>query len=125
MDRPTVVIIEDAIELAESLEDVFALHGFLVKTVRTAHAGIELALTEKPQLILLDIRLPDYSGYDVYRSIRADAWGATATIMILTATETPDVIAKKIDLPIEAILYKPTTNLQTIVMTAQQLLKGN
>ena len=123
MEQPLILIIEDSIELAESLEDLFTLNGITTHIARSGHEGVAAALSEHPDLILLDIRLPDIDGYQVFNQIRADAWGAGAKIMVLTASESISTIAKNIDLPIEYILFKPSTSLSQILETVQTRLR--
>lgn len=122
MDQPIILIIEDSIELADSLEDLFALHGMISHIARSGQEGIQLALTLHPDLILLDIHLPDIDGYQVFNTLRADAWGASAKILVLTASESIETIAKNIDLPLAHILFKPTTSLIQVLETVKNRL---
>jgi len=107
MEKKSVLIIEDSPYLAESLVDMISLRGYEAIKTSTGTEGIEFALAKKPDLILLDIRLPDIDGYDVYRRIRENEWGAKSKIMVLTASESIENISKNIDLPTELILFKP------------------
>ncbi len=122
MEQPTILVIEDSIELAESLEDLFSLHGIKTIIARSGQDGVRLALTHHPDVILLDIRLPDIDGYQVFKAIRADAWGSTAKILVLTASESIETIAKNIDLPLNYILFKPKTSLNHVLTTVQTRL---
>lgn len=111
----TVLIVEDSVDLAETLNDVLTLHGFTAITAITGGDGLHAALTNHPDLILLDLRLPDMSGYTVYQKLREDAWGKTARVLILTASEALENIAKNIDLPLEYIMFKPDLSIKEIV----------
>jgi DNA-binding response OmpR family regulator len=73
----------------------------------TGREGVAAALQHHPDLILLDIRLPDISGYEVYNQVRATDWGKSVKIMVLTASESIENIAKNIDLPRADVLFKP------------------
>ena len=81
----------------------------------TGRKGVTLALEQQPDLILLDIRLPDINGYEVYRDIRATDWGKTAKIMVLTASESIENIAKNIDLPSKYVLFKPDWSVKQLL----------
>lgn len=113
-EQATILIVEDSIELAESLEDILTLQGMKVIKTRLGYKAIDLALTQHPNLILLDIRLPDTDGYQVYKTIRESTWGKTAKILVITASESIETIANNIDLPLAHIFFKPNTSLSLI-----------
>lgn len=93
MSNPaTILIIEDIAELADSIEDMVTLQGFRALKARNGRDGYELAVTERPDLILLDLRLPDIHGFELLRKLRVDPWGAHARVLVLTASESPDLI---------------------------------
>ena len=114
MKTPTVLVIEDSSYLADSLIDMLDMYGYNPIHCADGKSGIATALEKHPQLILLDIRLPDINGYEVYRQVRASEWGATAKIMVLTASESIDNIAKNIDLPLVDVLFKPDWSMKQL-----------
>ncbi len=115
MSSPTILIVEDSPHLSDSLNDVLQLKGYRTLIARTGNEGIQLALDEHPDLILLDIRLPDINGYEVFNRIRKDPWGATAEVLVLTASESTETIASNISLPTNRILFKPDWGLQELL----------
>lgn len=124
MEKHSVLLVEDSSYLAESVNDALEMHGYNVHVAKNGQAGIDYALEHHPDLIILDIRLPDMSGYDVYNAIRADKWGKNAAITILTASESLDSIAKNINLPIEYVLFKPSQSLTDIIQHVENRLKN-
>jgi DNA-binding response OmpR family regulator len=122
MNKKTVLIIEDSPYLAESLVDMMNIKGHHALVAATGRDGVIKALGEKPDLILLDIRLPDIDGYEVYHTIRKDPWGKKSNIMILTASESAKNIMKNIDLPSEKILFKPEWSAQDLVKKIDSVL---
>jgi len=122
MSNKTILIVEDSPYLSESLVDMIRMRGFEPITASTGKAGVELAINHKPDLILLDIRLPDIDGYEVYRRIRENDWGAEAKIIVLTASESTENISKNINLPPELILFKPEWSVKDLLSKiAEQL----
>lgn len=107
MEKKSVLVIEDSQYLAESLADMLNINGHEAILAPNGREGVELALDKHPDLILLDIRLPDIDGYEVYRKIRQTEWGSKAKVLVLTASESIDNIYKNIDLPRDYILFKP------------------
>ncbi len=114
MEKPIVLVIEDSSYLADSLIDMLDMHNYQPIHCPTGSEGVAAALEYHPDLILLDIRLPDISGYEVYGQIRATEWGQTARIMVLTASESIENIAKNIDLPRSDVLFKPDWSMQQL-----------
>jgi len=115
MQTPTILVIEDSTYLADSLIDMLDMHHYKSLHASTGREGVALALDKQPDLILLDIRLPDINGYEVYRQIRATDWGQTARVMVLTASESIDNIAKNIDLPRKYVLFKPDWSISALM----------
>jgi len=124
MNTYKVLVIEDSPELADSLEDILKLRGYTPLIATTGKQGIDLALEHHPDLILLDIKLPDISGYDVFHTLRKDTWGAKADVMILTASESLENIAKNINLPLEDILFKPEQSVSDLLEKVTRRLNG-
>src|SRR5688500_13250008 len=79
--KGSVLVIDDEPDLRESLETLLAGEGYAVESAATAEAGLR-RLDHKPfDLVLLDVMLPDRSGLDVLREIRA-ADSSLAVLMI-------------------------------------------
>ena len=114
METPTVLVIEDSSYLADSLIDMLDMHNYIPIHCPTGREGVAVALEKHPDLVLLDIRLPDISGYEVYQQIRETDWGKSARIMVLTASESIENIAKNIDLPKNDVLFKPDWSMQQL-----------
>lgn len=115
MEKPTVLVVEDSPYLAESLIDMLTMQDLRAIHSATGREGVTTALSEQPDLILLDIRLPDISGYEVYQQIRQDPWGKDAKIMVLTASESIENIARNIDLPSEYVMFKPDWSIKELM----------
>lgn len=115
MEAKKILIVEDSPALAASLKDALEMHEFEPLVAKNGQEGVSMALEHKPDLILLDIRLPDISGYEVFRQIREDSWGKKARISILTASESLEEISKNVDLPIEYVLFKPDQSLTDLL----------
>jgi DNA-binding response OmpR family regulator len=80
-----ILIVEDERAVARGLEYGLTSEGFTVLWADTGQRALELARSQNPHLILLDIRLPDVSGFDVCRQLRAE--GKRMPILMLTARD--------------------------------------
>ena len=83
MESYRILVIEDDPAIGQSLLDGFRQHGFRPELQKTGSSGVEYAQKYSPHLILLDIRLPDGSGFDVCRQLRS--LGLHQPIIMLTA----------------------------------------
>jgi DNA-binding response OmpR family regulator len=83
MESQRILIIEDDPAIGQSLLDGFQQHGFTAELRKTGAGGVEYAQKQVPHLIVLDIRLPDGSGFDFCRQMRT--LGLHQPIIMLTA----------------------------------------
>lgn len=84
MNQKTVLVVEDEKDIREALADMLRDGLYDVLEAKNGREGVELALARHPDLILLDLLMPEMDGKEAFKRIRADAWGRTARIMILT-----------------------------------------
>lgn len=123
MTSHTILVVEDSPDLADSLYDLLEMNNFTPIIARNGREGLTLALEKKPDLVILDIRLPDIDGYQVYSKIRQDEeWGKTAKVLILTASESIENISKNVDLPIKYVLFKPELSVAELVERIKERL---
>lgn len=78
------LVVDDAPELREAVAAVLAQEGFRVESADSGRAGIELARTCNPELVVLDLSLPDLDGIEVCRELRAFS---DAYVVMLTARD--------------------------------------
>jgi DNA-binding response OmpR family regulator len=80
----TILIVDDD----ESLRDLFTIeleaHGFNVLQAKDGVEGLSQALSKKPDLIVLDMIMPNMDGMAMLRSLREDEWGKNAKVIILS-----------------------------------------
>jgi CheY-like chemotaxis protein len=79
-----VMVVDDNQDVVESCKTLLELSGHRVSTAYTGREALELAENLHPDVILLDIGLPDISGYEVARRVRATSWGANADLIAVT-----------------------------------------
>ncbi len=86
--KSKILIVEDDPDVAEMLNAYFGVQGYEVITVNWGEDGVRAGQTEQPDLVILDIRLPDIDGYEVARQLRDDR--RTENIPIIFLTEKRD-----------------------------------
>jgi DNA-binding response OmpR family regulator len=67
---PTLLVVDDERNVLYALEKGLRADGLRIVTAQTGKAGINLVQCEKPDAVLLDVRLPDLSGLDVLKELR-------------------------------------------------------
>jgi DNA-binding response OmpR family regulator len=82
--KSKILIVEDDLDVAEMLNAYFRVQGYEVFTVNWGEDGIRACQTVHPDLVILDIRLPDIDGYEVARRLRSDRRTADVPIIFLT-----------------------------------------
>jgi PleD family two-component response regulator len=82
--KSKILIVEDDLDVAEMLNAYFRVQGYDVFTVNWGEDGVRAAQTVLPDLMILDIRLPDIDGYEVARRVRSDRRTNEIPIIFLT-----------------------------------------
>ena len=115
-----ILIVEDERAVARGLEYGLKADGFAVLWAGTGQRALELIRTEDPHLILLDIRLPDMSGFDVCRQLRAER--RRQPVLILTARDEELDRVLGLELGADDYVVKPYS-LREIVARVRALLR--
>ena len=82
--KKTILIIEDELPMLKALSDKFTLEGFEILEAKDGAEGLKIAISKKPDLIVLDIFMPVMDGKAMFEKLRQDAWGKTVPVIILT-----------------------------------------
>ena len=82
--KSKILVVEDDQDLAEMLNSYLRVQGYEVLTSHWGEEGIQSAQNERPDLLILDIRLPDIDGFEVARRLRADRKTSKIPIIFLT-----------------------------------------
>lgn len=83
-ERATLLIVEDDLDIADMLNAFFRAQGYTIQTVNWGEDGVRTCLTDTPDLVILDIRLPDIDGFEVARKLRANRRTKDIPIIFLT-----------------------------------------
>ena len=102
---PRILIIEDELPMRTALQDALEAEGYRVLTASNGESGLERALAEKPDLILLDLMMPKLDGYTVCRELRRLA--NPVPILMLTAKGQVEDRVKGLDSGADDYLVKP------------------
>lgn len=121
--QPLILIVEDEIAQAQILQYNLEAEGFTVKHAPTAEEGLLLAKEHTPDLIILDWMLPDMSGIDVCRRIKADAQTREISVIMLTARGTEDDKVRGLNVGADDYIVKPHSIKELIARVRANLRK--
>jgi two-component system, cell cycle response regulator DivK len=85
MAKATILIVEDSLDIAEPLADAFRFEGFEVLQAMNAVQALQIASEHRPNLIFMDIQLPDMDGLAVARTLKSDPTVKHIPIVAMTA----------------------------------------
>ncbi|MGW8144624.1 MAG: response regulator transcription factor [Anaerolineales bacterium] len=120
MASEKILIVEDERAVARGLEYALRNEGYQVLLAETGNDALELSRTKEPDLILLDLRLPDISGFDVCRQLRQE--GKRQPILMLTALDEPVDKVLGLELGADDYVVKPY-DLRELIARIRALLR--
>ena len=100
----TLIVIEDEAQIRRFLRTTLASEGYLVVEAETGKQGLTEAATRKPDLIILDLGLPDMDGVEVVKELRA--WSAVPIVILSARSQESDKISA-LDAGADDYLVKP------------------
>jgi PleD family two-component response regulator len=105
--KPTLLIVEDDLDIADMLNAYFRVQGYEVLTVNWGEDGVRTAQTANPDLVILDIRLPDIDGFEVAHRLRSNRKTQSIPIIFLTEKRERSDRLKGLELQADDYITKP------------------
>lgn len=119
----TVLIVEDNDKNMKLARDVLQAKGYATLEAVNGETGVQMALAHRPDLVLMDIQLPDINGVEAFTRIRAHPDMAHVPVAAFTASVTPSDRSRITDAGFDAFIGKPI-NLKEFLATVQRLTDG-
>ncbi len=105
--RKSILVIDDEEALLKTLKPVLLSHGYSVLTATTGERGLQVARTQQPDLIVLDVILPGIKGREVCTTLKDDGQTKDIPIIFLTAKDSSDDIKAELAAGGTSHLTKP------------------
>ncbi len=119
-----IAIIEDDQAISQMYRFKFEADGYEVETAENGKLGLELVEKMKPDIILLDLMMPEMNGDEMLAKMRAAVWGKNIKVVVLTnrgEQEIPDAV---LDLGVRRLILKADmTPRQVAEVVKQELAK--
>lgn len=107
MTEKTVLIIEDEEDAAELFAEMMRVSGFRVLKTSKSAPALSMIADNKPDVVLLDIMMPEVSGLDILRQMRRDPNLANIPVIVVTAKTMPTDIKNGMEAGASTYLTKP------------------
>lgn len=110
MDQKKVLIVDDELSILVPLKFLLEKNNYRVDLAQSGKDALEKISLSKPDLILLDIMLPDLDGYEIFQMIRENPEWDDIKVIYLSAKNRDVDIAKGLNLGVDAYVTKPFSN---------------
>jgi DNA-binding response OmpR family regulator len=101
-----IAIIEDDQAISQMYRIKFEAENYTVETAENGKLGIELILSMKPDIVLLDLMMPEMNGDEVLQQMRSNPWGKDIKVVVLTNMGEQEISPKIRELGVSAIILK-------------------
>jgi DNA-binding response OmpR family regulator len=106
-EKPKLVIIDDDLDVAEMLDAYFRIQGYDVQSTQRGEDGLRACTNSPPDLVLLDIHLPDTDGYEIARRLRGNYRTGKTPIIFLTELSEREDRLQGLELGADDFITKP------------------
>ena len=120
----TILVIEDSADIRENTAEILELAGFNALTAKNGRQGVDMALKEKPDLIICDIMMPELDGYGVLHLLRKNAETETVPFIFLTAKTERSDFRKGMELGADDYITKPFDDSELLSAVEVRLKKS-
>ncbi len=101
-----IAIVEDDLAIAQMYRMKFEVEGFEVQTAENGLLGLKLIEEMKPDIVLLDLMMPEMNGDEVLDKVRSNDWGKNIPVIILTNLSEQEAPAKLKTLGVKRYIVK-------------------
>jgi DNA-binding response OmpR family regulator len=120
--KKRILLIEDSKSTRLTYKHIFEDAGFDVFEAETGQGGWDLTLAEHPDLVVLDLILPDMHGLEVLKNIRSHVKTRTIPVMVLTTIQEAEEVQRTLSFGASRYVHKGGITPEKIVEIAQDLL---
>lgn len=110
--KSRILVVDDQSLMRDHIQRLLEREGYLLRFAESGHSALNIIETFSPDLVLLDVRLPDIDGYEVCRRIRATAATADLPIIMVTAFDDSDSRLKGLEAGADDFIPKPYDSIE-------------
>lgn len=121
MANPKILVVDDEPDVVMLIERTLKAEGLDVIRAYDGLEALDLAIREKPDLILLDIMMPTMSGYEVCEQIKANPETQQIPVVCLSSAHTPDARAHSLHVGALTFITKPFLTAELVAQVKRHL----
>ena len=121
-DQKRIVVIDDEPAIREALVEMLSVAGFDVSSAQNGKEGLDVVSRQRPDLILLDIMMPEMNGWQVLEALKKDEWSKTVPVIILTNLDGVENVSKAMEQEAYEYVVKGDTELKDILAMVKRKL---
>lgn len=128
MVEPTkrkVLLIDDEVPLLEVMKTNLEIEGYEVVTAMSGEMGLVSAVVDQPDVVILDIMMPDVDGWEICQRIRSDTRTKYIPVIMLTALDETEHVVKGFECGADDYLAKPFENAELFARIKSVLTKAS
>lgn len=115
MEEKVILVADDNEPIRTLYQQALELAGYTVLTADSGAGAADIALSKHPDVILMDILMPDSDGHEAVKRIRLDDWGKHASIIYLTNLSEPENVFKAFEQKPDEYIIKAHTDIKEVV----------
>ncbi|HEX7368134.1 MAG TPA: response regulator [Candidatus Saccharimonadales bacterium] len=119
-----IAIVEDDPAISQMYRFKFEADGFTVETAENGKLGLELAKNMQPDIILLDLMMPEMNGDEMLKRLRATSWGKNTKVVILTNKGEQEIPPEVKSLGVSAVILKADMTPRQVAEIVQKQLQA-
>lgn len=116
-----IYVVDDEPDMVELLATVLKGEGYDVETYTDGRAALARVLEEPPELLLLDLMMPDLDGFELLKLLRLDSRGKHVVVLVVSARTGHRAQLETLQLGANAYIYKPFSPRELVVQVRQLL----
>lgn len=101
-----IAIVEDDVAISQMYRIKFEAEGYEVETAENGKIGLQLIEDMKPDIVLLDLMMPEMNGEEMLKQLRSTSWGKNIKVIILTNMGESEAPASIKEMNVEAFILK-------------------
>jgi len=116
-----IYVVDDEPDMVELLATVLKAEGYEVETYTDGRTALARVLEEPPELLLLDLMMPDLDGFELLKLLRLDSRGRDVVVLVVSARTGHRAQLETLQLGANAYVYKPFSPRELAVQVRQLL----
>ena len=115
-------IVEDEQSISQMYKLKFESEGYVVFTAENGAKGLELVKNHRPDIVLLDLMMPEMTGDEMLKQLRSSEWGKNVRVIILTNVSQEEALKKVQDLQVSDFIIKAQSTPHQVLETVKRVL---